>query len=113
MALCATNSVPPAFAKSPQIYVIGEKGFIGVNSDGQVHYVLTNGGFRFYDVPSYGYCGYHHRSHKCRYVGPHHHKHDKKYHKKHKKERKKYYKKLKKERKKYYRKHRHHDDDDD
>lgn len=112
MALCATNSAPPAFAKSPQIYVIGENGFVGVNSDGQVHYVLTNGGFRFYDVPSYGYCGYHHRSHKCRYVAPHH-KHDKKYHKKHKKERKKYYKKLKKEQKKYYRKHRHHDDDDD
>lgn len=102
----------PAGASNPRVYIVGDNGFFGFDSNGNVHYVLTSDGLRYYDIPSYGYCGYHHRSHKCRYVAPKYHKH----HKHHKKEYKKARKHYKKHHGKYYdkkyRKH-HHDHDDD
>lgn len=116
MVASVTITVPSAGAKSPQIYVVGENGFLGVNANGEVHYVLTSDGFRLYDISSYGYCGRHHRCHSCRYVHPAEYKHHKKHYKKVKKERKKRYKKFKKEQKKYYKHHsrrHHHDHDDD
>lgn len=112
---------PPADARSPGFYIVGDKGFFGVDADGGFHYVLTSDGFRLYDISTYGYCGRHHRHHTCRYVNPMQYRHPKHKHpkckeSKHRKERKKYYKKLRKEQKKYYKKHerRHrHDHDDD
>lgn len=114
MVASVTFTAPSADAKSPQIYVVGENGFLGVNADGEVHYVLTSDGFRLYDISSYGYCGRHHRCHSCRYVHPAKYKH-KKHYKKIKKERDKRYKKIRKEQKKHYKHHdrrRHHDHDD-
>lgn len=98
----------PADASPPGIYMVGDNGFLGFDSNGNVHYVLTSDGLRYYDVPTYGYCGYHHRSHRCRYVAPKYYKHHKKHYKKAKKHYKKYYDK------KYGKHHRrhHHDDDD-
>lgn len=114
---------PLADAGRPAVYVVGENGYFGLDSDGDIHYVLTSDGFRLYDVPTYGYCGRHHRHHSCRYVYPKyykhydkHHKHHKKQYKRWRKEQKKYYKEQKKYYKhhdKYYKKHgkRHHHDD--
>lgn len=105
----------PAGASSPRIYVVGDNGFFGFDSNGNVHYVLTSDGLRYYDVPSYGYCGYHHRSHRCRYVGPPHYKHHKKHYKKARKHYKKHHDKYydKKYYKHHRKHHRDHDDDDD
>lgn len=111
---------PLADAGRPAVYVVGENGYFGLDSDGDIHYVLTSDGFRLYDVPTYGYCGRHHRHHSCRYVYPKYYKHYDKHHKKQykrwRKEQKKYYKEQKKYYKhhdKYYKKHgkRHHHDD--
>lgn len=117
---------PLADAGRPVVYVVGENGYFGLDSDGDIHYVLTSDGFRLYDVPTYGYCGRHHSHHSCRYVYPKyykhydkhhkHHKHHKKQYKRWRKEQKKYYKEQKKYYKhhdKYYKKHgkRHHHDD--
>ena len=94
----------PAGARSPRVYVVGDNGYLGFDSDGDVHYTITNDGIRYYNVATYGYCGHHHRSHRCHYVHPKKHKHHKKHYKKH---HKKHYKK-------HYKKHHHdHDDDDD
>lgn len=70
----------PANAGSPKLFigVTGDNGYVGMTSDGEVHYTLTNDGFRYYAHPSYGHCKKHHRSHNCRYVAPPKHK---KYHK--------------------------------
>lgn len=105
----ATALTPSAGARSPEIHIIGDRGYIGIGSDGDIHFVITSDGFRYYDVPSYGYCVRHHRSHNCRYVCPKSYKHYKKQLKKQRKQREKYYKK-------HYKKHHHHhdyDDDDD
>lgn len=113
---------PLADAGRPAVYVVGENGYFGLDSDGDIHYVLTSDGFRLYDVPTYGYCGRHHRHHSCRYVYPKYYKHYDKHHKKQykrwRKEQKKYYKEQKKYYKhhdKYYKKHgkRHHHGHDD
>lgn len=132
MVASVTFISPFIEAAPPSVYVVGEKGFLGVDADGNIHYVLTSDGFRLYDAPTYGYCSRHHRSHNCRYVHPkyyrHYDKHNKKQYKKWRKEQKKHYKeqkkrykeqkKYRKEREKYYKKHgkrhhRHHDHDDD
>lgn len=123
MIASVTLVAPFAEASRPAVYVVGENGYLGVDADGRIHYVLTSDGFKLYDVPTYGYCGRHHRNHNCRYVHPkyyrHYDKHHKKQYKKWRKEQKKYYKEQKKyykEREKYYKKHgkrHHHDDDDD
>lgn len=87
-----TPSVSKVAAKSPTVLVVGEYGYFGIDSEGGVHYVLTNDGFRYYDVPTYGYCGRHHCHHRCRFVPPGHckpckdcRKHYKKMKKKHRK----------------------------
>lgn len=97
----------PAGARSPRVYVVGDNGYFGFDSDGDVHYTITSDGIRYYNVATYGYCGHHHRSHRCHYVYPKHHKHHHK-HKKHYKHHKKHYKHYKK-----HHKHHHHDHDDD
>lgn len=75
---------PLADAGRPAVYVVGENGYFGLDSDGDIHYVLTSDGFRLYDVPTYGYCGRHHSHHSCRYVYPKYYKHYDKHHKHHK-----------------------------
>lgn len=104
-------------AASPSIFIGGDNGFFGVDRNGEIHFVITSDGFRYYDVPTYGFCNRHHCNHYCRFVPPGHYKHHKKYYKKMMKDRKKYYKKLEKDRRKYYKKHgkhhhhhHHHDD---
>lgn len=71
----------PAGARSPRVYVVGDNGYLGFDSDGDVHYTITNDGIRYYNVATYGYCGHHHRSHRCHYVHPKKHKHHKKHYK--------------------------------
>lgn len=104
-----------ASAGPPSVYIVNDNGYLGLDSDGRIHYTISNDGLRIYNVASYGYCGHHHRCHTCRYVAPNHYKHSKKAYKKAKKEykrSKKKYKKAKKEYRKHYnRHHRHHDDD--
>lgn len=124
LMIASVTTVAPlaGAAKRPAVYVVGENGFFGLDSDGDIHYVLTSDGFRLYDVPTYGFCGRHHCHHSCRYVYPkyykHHDKHHKKQYKRWRKAQKKYYKEQKKyykHRDKYYdkhgRHHRHHHDD--
>ena len=43
---------PLADAGRPAVYVVGENGYFGLDSDGDIHYVLTSDGFRLYAVPT-------------------------------------------------------------
>lgn len=54
MIASVTIIAPLADAGRPAVYVVGENGYFGLDSDGDIHYVLTSDGFRLYDVPTYG-----------------------------------------------------------
>lgn len=93
----AMPQLSPARAEKPQVFmgVAGDNGYVAVTADGRVRYNVSNSP-RYY----YGWCGHHHKRHRCRFVKPprrhqYHHKHKKHYKKHHKKH------------------HRHHDRDDD